>query len=237
MSNRELAYMQNDRYNTSSPVSVANGPKPYRLQANDVLSVKVQSEQPELSNLFNVVDPGSNMAFGGPSALYMSGYTIDAAGNITLPTIGKLKIAGLTSTETQDLIQQNLNKYLVGTTVIVKLLSFKVSVLGGVRNPGYYYVYNEQANILEGLSLAGDLTQAGDRRRVKLIRQTAGGSEVIMLDLTDPNLVQSPYYYLMPNDVIYIDPLRTQLKRENLVVVTALLGVISTGVLLLNYFR
>nr|WP_255474295.1 polysaccharide biosynthesis/export family protein [Pontibacter qinzhouensis] len=237
MTNRELAYMQNDRYNTTTPTSAANSPKPYKLQANDVLSVKVQSEQPELSNLFNIVDPASTMAFGGPSALYLAGYTIDEAGFLTLPTIGKLKVVGLTSTQTQDLIQQNLNKYLVGTTVIVKLLSFKVSVLGGVRNPGYYYVYNEQANLLEGLSLAGDLTQAGDRKRVKLIRQTTGGSEVIILDLTDPNLVQSPYYYLMPNDVLYIDPLKTQLKRENLVVVTALLGVISTGVLLLNYFR
>ncbi len=237
MTNKELAYMQNDRYNTTTPTSVANSSKPYKLQPNDVLSVKVQSEQPELSNLFNIVDPSSSMAFGGPSALYMTGYNIDELGNITLPTIGKLKVSGLTTSETQDLIQQNLNKYLVGTTVIVKLLSFKVSVLGGVRNPGYYYVYNEQANLLEGLSLAGDLTQAGDRKRVKLIRQTTGGSEVIMLDLTDPNLVQSPYYYLMPNDVIYVDPLRTSLKRDNLVVVTALLGIVSTGVLLLNYFR
>lgn len=120
---------------------------------------------------------------------------------------------------------------------MVKLISFKISVLGDVKAPGRYFIYNDRANLLEGLSMAGDLTQGASRQNVKLIRQKGDQSEVVLLDLTDPNLVQSQYYYLMPNDVIYVEPRKTQLKRENLVVVGVMLSIISTGVLLLNYLK
>jgi len=229
--------MQNKKLKENTPTSFATPYEEYKLQPNDVLSIKVLSVQPEMTESFNIIDPNNAFALSGPSSLYLSGYSLDREGNINLPTIGKLKVAGLTTSQAQDLIQRNLTKYVTDATVVVKLLSFKISVLGEVRSPGYYYVYNEQANLLEALALAGDLTQGANRQNMKLIRQKPGGSEVVLLDLTDPNLVQSQYYYLKPNDVLYIEPRNTQLKRDNLVIVSTMLGVISTAVLLLNVLK
>lgn len=240
MTKKELVYMQNGNLREQVPTTLTNPYKAYTLQPYDVLSVKVQSDQPELSSIFNIVDPSNAFGMGEPGTMFLSGYSIDPEGNINLPSVGKLKVTGLTTTQTQELIQNNVVRYIRDATVIVKLISFKISVLGDVRVPGYYYVYNERATLFEGLAMAGDLTQSGNRRNVKLIRQTPTGSEVVLLDLTSPNIAQSPYYQLMPNDALYVEPQQTQLKRDNLIVLNAVLtgiSAISTAALLLNYFR
>ncbi|NDK55852.1 polysaccharide biosynthesis/export family protein [Pontibacter fetidus] len=234
---KELVYMQNENLKNTAPTTFNNNVPDYKLQVNDVLSVKVLSAESELSEIYNIISPTNGFGVAEPGSLYLSGYTIDAEGNINLPNVGKLKVAGMNTLQAQKLIQQNLDRYLNGATVVVKLISFKISILGEVKMPGYYYVYNDQANLLEGLALAGDLTPAANRQNLKLIRQKPGGSEVILLDLTDPALVQSPYYYLLPNDVLYVEPRKTHLKRENLVVVTTVLSVISTAALLFNFVK
>jgi polysaccharide export outer membrane protein len=119
----------------------------------------------------------------------------------------------------------------------VKLVSFKITVLGEVNSPGYRYIFNNQATILEGLGLAGDLSENGNRKRIKLVRQVPTGSEVVMVDLTDPKILTSKYYYLMPNDVIYVEPLRAQSKRSNLALMTLFFSAVTTTVLVLNYFE
>ena len=232
---KELVYMQNEKLRTNTPTNFTTPYKEYELQPNDVLSIKVLSVQPELTNQFNIIDPNNAFGLTSPSSLFLSGYSLDTDGKIKLPIIGEIKVSGLTVAQSQDLIQRNLDKYINDATVVVKLISFKFSVLGEVRNPGYFYVYNEQANLLEALSMAGDLTQGASRENVKLIRQKPGGTEVVLLDLKDPNLVQSQYYYLKPNDVLYVEPRKTQIKRDNLVVVSAILGVLSTAGLILNF--
>jgi polysaccharide export outer membrane protein len=198
--------------------------------------VKVLSADPDMSELFNITNPASAFGVSDPGSMYLSGYSVDNEGYINLPTVGKLRVAGLTTSQIQDQIQVGLSRYINDATVVVKLISFKISVLGDVSRPGYYYIYNERANLLEGLGMAGDLTQGASRENVKLIRQQPNGSEVVLLDLTDPNLVQSKYFQLQPNDVLYVEPRKKQLKRENLVVVSAVLGVISTAALLVNFF-
>jgi len=237
VSKKELVYMQNKNLKTASPTTFNNNVPDYKLQVNDVLSVKVLSAESELSEIYNIISPANGLGISEPGSLYLSGYSIDSEGNINLPNVGKLKIAGLNTLQAQKLIQTSLNQYLTGATVVVKLISFKISVLGDVERPGYYYVYNDQASLLEGLALAGDLRQGASRQNIKLIRQKPGGSEVVLLDLTDPALVQSPYYYLLPNDVLYVEPRQTQLKRDNLVVLTTVLSIISTGALLYNLFK
>jgi polysaccharide biosynthesis/export protein len=237
ISKKELVYMQNEKLKENTPTLFNTPVQEYKLQPTDVLSIKVLSVQPELSEQFNIINPNNAFGISGPSSLYLSGYSIDKNGNIRLPNIGELKVAGLTTMQAQELIQRNLNRYMTDATVVLKLISFKISVLGEVRQPGYYYIYHEQANLFEGLGMAGDLTQGASRDNVKLIRQTPGGTEIVLLDLKDPNLVQSQYYYLKPNDVIYVEPRRSQIKRENLVVVSAALSVISTAVLLLNFLK
>jgi len=124
---------------------------------------------------------------------------------------------------------------LKNATVVTKLISYKITVLGEVNNPGYHYVYNNQATLLEALGLAGDLTIFASRKNVKLIRTVPQGTEVVLLDLKDPNLLKSKYFYLMPNDVVYVEPLRARSKRSNLENLTLLFSAITTAILILNY--
>jgi len=117
----------------------------------------------------------------------------------------------------------------------VKLISFKVTVLGEVNNPGYHYVYNNQITLLEALGLAGDLTPQGNRKNVKLVRQVQGGSEVVLLDLTDPRTLKSKYFFLMPNDAIYVEPFKARAAKWNLENLTLLFSAATTAVLILTY--
>jgi polysaccharide biosynthesis/export protein len=201
------------------------------------LSVVVQSAQPEISSQFNSSPNGNpnsntNNFNTSPANLFLSGYTVDNAGYIKLPTVGKIMVRNLTLAAAQELIQSKVSEYLNDATVSVKLVSFKVTVLGSVAKPGYYYFYNGQVTVLEGLGEAGDLTVLANRKNVKLIRQTAEGSEVVLLNLTDPNLLKSKYFYLLPNDVLYVEPLKAGTNRGNLSTVALFFGVVSTLLLI-----
>jgi polysaccharide biosynthesis/export protein len=233
---KALPYLQDKSYTTTKPVLVTNTAELYRIQAHDVLAIRVQSVQAELNELFNITDTRAILG-GDPGTLFLSGYAVDEDGRINLPTVGKLKVAGLTLTQVQALVQQQVSGFVRGANVLVKLLSFKLTILGEVRNPGRYFVYNEQATVLEGLSLAGDLTEFGNRRTIKLIRPTSTGSTVILLDLTDPALLRSPYYFLLPNDVLYVEPLRARAGRGNASNLGLVFAGVSSVVLLLSYLK
>jgi polysaccharide export outer membrane protein len=233
--NKQLVYFQDNSF-SASPKLMENAKSTYRLQSNDILSIKVKSStDAQVSDLFNITTTTQAPMFTSPGNLFLEGYSIDESGQITLPIIGTLTVKDLSIEEVQSLIQQNANKYLKNATVIVKLISFKVTVLGEVNNPGYHYVYNNQITILEALGLAGDLNAVGSRKNVKLIRQVPKGSEVVLLDLTDPRLLKSKYFYLMPNDAIYVEPLKARSGRLNLEHLTLLFSAATTAILILNY--
>ena len=231
----KLPYLQNSQYSTTQPVVTANAPVPYKLQPSDILSVKVQSVQPELNQLFNI-NNSQGIFSGDPGVLYLNGYPVDEDGNIVLPTVGKLKMAGLTLDQAQALVQQQVNRYVRDANVLVKLLSFRVTVLGEVRTPGRYFVYNSQATVLEALGLAGDLTEFGNRQNVKLVRQTEKGSEVVLLNLTDSALLRSPYYYMRPNDALYVEPMKARTSRGNLGNLGVIFAGISAAALIVSFF-
>ncbi|MBT9393574.1 polysaccharide biosynthesis/export family protein [Hymenobacter sp. NST-14] len=236
VSQQKLPYLQGRDYNTRTPVAVENARQQYRIQPGDVLSIRVQSVQPQLNEIFNTVD--TRAVFNGdPGNLYLTGYSVDEAGTINLPTVGVVKVQGLLVEEAQRTLQQQVNKFVRDANVLVKLLSFKVTVLGEVRAPGRYFVYNAQCTVLEGLGLAGDLTEFGNRQNVKLIRQSSKGSEVVLLDLTDPALLASPYFYLLPNDALYVEPLSARNARGNANNLGLVFAGISSLVLILSYLK
>jgi polysaccharide export outer membrane protein len=233
---RKLPYFQNGAYSTQKPVETENLRPLYKLQPGDVLSVRVQSVQPVLSEIFNVPAP-QTMTSGDPSTLYLTGYPIDENGNINLPTVGRVKVEGQTMDQAQVLLQQKVTTYVRDANVLVKLLSFKITVLGEVRQPGRYFIYNPQATILEALGMAGDLSEYGNRENVKLIRQTAKGSEIVLVNLTDANLLKSPYFYLQPNDALYVEPLKARSSRGNLNNLAIVFAGISAIVLLFSFLK
>ena len=233
---QQLPYLQGKDYSTRAAVQVDNQRQAYRLQTGDVLSIKVQSVQPALNDMFNVTS-GQYIQNGDPGNLFASGYSVDEAGSITLPTVGRLKVGGLTVEETQLLVQKEVARFMREANVVVKLTSFKLTILGEVRAPGRYFVYNSQATVLEALGMAGDLTEFGSRTNVKLIRQTPKGSEVVLLDLTDPELLRSKYYYLLPNDALYVEPMKARTARGNANNLGLVFGGLSTIILLLSFIK
>lgn len=230
----KLPYLQTGAYSTQKPLQTENIRPVYKLQAGDVLSIRVQSVQPVLSDIFNVPGP-QTITSSDPGTLYLTGYAVDDTGSINLPTVGRVKMQGLSMEEAQSLLQQKVAAYVRDANVLVKLLSFKITVLGEVRSPGRYFIYNPQATVFEALGMAGDLTEFGNRENIKLIRQTSKGSEVVLINLTDANLLKSPYYYLLPNDALYVEPLKARTSRGNATNLGIVFAGISAVVLLLSY--
>ncbi len=234
--NKRLIYIDDKQFSSNRPTLVENKRLVYKLQPSDIISVQIKGPgESAVSNAFNMNPSTQGSMFASPANFFLDGYTIGTDGKITLPVIGELSVKDLSTQEAQEVIQKAADKYLTKAIVIVKLTSFKVTVLGEVKNPGYYYVFNSQATILEGLGMAGDLTTFGNRETVKLIRPTPGGSEVVMLDLTDPDLLKSPYFFMMPGDVLYVAPLRARSNRSNLELATFLFGALTTTVLVMSF--
>ena len=179
----------------------------YRLQPGDNLYIR----------FINTVDERTASALSGDyasrtvssdAAIYLQSYTLDEEGCIELPLAGKIELQNLTVDEAKDRLQTALNKYINQTTIIVKLSNFNLTVLGEVNHPGMYKVYQSQINLFEAISLAGNMTQFAKNDQVKIIRQTDNGSEILTVDMGSADILSSPYYYLKPNDIIYVEPLK-----------------------------
>jgi len=223
ITNEKLIYLQSDNITTKSPVQFNNQRDGYLVQINDVLSIDIVSpEDPTASEIFNREGGAAQGGVDPAAQLFLRGYSVDIEGNITLPLIGKLRVAGSTIEDITYRVQEVMKNYLKNSTVIVKMVSFKITVLGDVNNPGTYYVYNNQATIFEALGTAGDLTDSADRTRIKLVRQNSKGSEVVLIDVTDENTLRSPYYFLQPNDVIYAERLEEATRRTSLPIITTI---------------
>src|SRR5688572_16596289 len=152
--NKRLVYLQDNEFSENRPSLVANKRSPYRLQPFDILSVQIKSSaEREISGIFNVSSIQNSM-MATPGSFYIEGYSVDGNGKIELPVLGEISVKGKTLEEAQELIQLHANKYLNNSTVIVKLTSFKITVLGEVKSPGQYFVYNNQASVLEALGMA-----------------------------------------------------------------------------------
>lgn len=236
--NKKLVYIPNPGFNEEALTMIENRPFEYLLQPYDVISVKVKTLDEVSSEYFNIE---TNTSFNiNAATLYLTGYSIDADGFIEIPEVGEVAVGGKTLREAEEVIKQSLNVYLNKSTIIVKLVSFKITVLGEVQDPGHYFIYNEQATLFEGLGMAGDLTDFGNRENITLVRKNADGSGAVLIDLKDPNLLSSEFYYLHPNDIIYVQPLQAKSSRSNvstLTILSVLFGAISSVVLLAEYLK
>lgn len=232
LSLQDTVYFQENNFVKGSHTVIKNEYPIYILQKGDILSVKIKSLETDNAEFLNI-EPSNGFINVNPGALFLNGYSISEDGAIYLPLVGSVTVEGLTLDESRVKIQRIVDDYFTDATVIVNLVSFKISVLGEVNRPGYYYVYNNRLTILEAISLAGDLKDFADRKEITLLRQREDGSEATILDITDPELISSPYYYLRPNDVVYVRPLKQKVKRSNLstlAVVSAVVAVVSTGI-------
>ncbi len=180
-----------------------------KIQKDDILGITVSSLNPEASAIFNMGNTSSlqgNASGNINPAITANGFMVDVNGNIQLPLIGSVSVYGLTTTAARELIQNKLTTYLKEPVVSLRLINFRVSVLGDVARPGVYPVQNERVSVTEALSMAGDLSITAVRNNILLIRENQGKRQYIRLDMQKKELFNSPYYYLQNNDVLYIQP-------------------------------
>ena len=181
----------------------------YKLQPGDNLYIRA----------INIIDERGAAAINGDlstrstqlssdASIYLQSYTIDEEGRIELPLVGKVEVKNLTVEEATNRLQEEMNKYVNETMLIVKLSNFNLTLLGEVARPGMYKVYQSQINVFEAISMAGNVTSFAKNDEVRIIRQTDNGSEIITINLGQADILESPYYYLKPNDIIYVEPLK-----------------------------
>lgn len=206
----------------------------YKLQPADILKVDVLSMDKNVTEMFNKDISSTTVSSGGSvgGTYFLMGYSVDPEGNINLPVLGKMRVAGLTVTEAKSLIQTKATEYIKDAQIDVKLLSFKIFFLGEVRNPGQQTVFSDRANILEAISMAGDVTYNGNRRKVNILRSYQDKTKVIEVDLTKRDLLYSPQFYLQPNDVVYVKPLKSTIFRIRLNEYTGILSFFTSTVTL-----
>lgn len=178
------------------------------IQSDDILSIQIFSIDPQSTQVVN--QASSLSALGGNSAnnsnQLIAGFLVDKNGEVELVGLGKLKLAGLTTFQAKNLIKQKAETLYKNPTIEVRFANFKVTVLGEVNRPAVYTMPNEKVTFLDALGLAGDLTIFGRRENVMLIRSQDGKKEFIRFDLNSTELINSPYFYLKQNDVIYVEP-------------------------------
>lgn len=189
-----------------------------KIQKDDLLQINILANNPEVAKPFNLMAQVSEMGTSSSNP-EQTAYLVDASGNIDIPVLGRMTVEGLTTQEVKNAISKQLQeKNLIKDPVItVRILNFKVSVLGEVKNPGVVDVKGERITVLEALSKAGDLTIQGRRDHVAVIREVDGKRTVNYLDLKSKDIFDSPYYYLKQNDVVYVEPNngRTAQYRNN----------------------
>lgn len=180
-----------------------------KIQKDDILAITVSSLNPEASAIFNMGNTSSLQGNASPNANpanTANGFIVDQNGAIQLPLIGSVTVEGLTTISARELIQSKLITYLKEPVVSLRLINFKVSVLGDVAKPGVYPVQNERVSFAEALSMAGDLNITAVRDNVLLIRENQGKRQYIRLNMQSKDLFNSPFYYLQNNDVLYVQP-------------------------------
>lgn len=231
-SRKEIAYF-NDISKTS-PVQDKVAPL-LKFQSGDILSIQIVATELESTLPFNLPDlsTGSQMPNYTNGIANQQGYLIDLAGNIEMPAIGTVRALGLTRSELISEIKIKLQPHIRTPVVQIRLLNFKVTVLGDVRLPGTFTIPNERISILEAIGIAGDLNITAIRKNVLVIREIDSVKTSYRLDLTSSSILNSPVYYLKQNDVVYVEPNRAQ---RNSASINSRAGILISGASLLLSF-
>jgi polysaccharide export outer membrane protein len=240
VSKKDLVYLQEKDLATSQDTTMSYQRREYQLQVNDIVDVKVRSMNPEANTLFDGGgNNNQNMNAGirsGGDIYYMTGYSVNDSGYIDLPVLGLIEVEGLTIPETKKAIRKQVEKYYSKYYLRVQLGGIRYSALGEFNRAGKYTALQNQLTIFEAIANAGDLNTVADRDRVQIIRQYPDGTKIHTIDLLDRNIIHSPYYFIQPNDIIYVEPLQRKTLGFGInaaSTLTTLVSILSSGLALI----
>ncbi|SDH86348.1 polysaccharide biosynthesis/export family protein [Winogradskyella thalassocola] len=240
---KDTIYLQvkEDAINDTIPNNLVEIQKPYRVQVNDILNIRVKALDQETVSILNPTGD-ENLNATGAERAYFDGFTVDVHGNVRIPTLGYLNVLGFTTEEIEKRIEQKLLeeqfKETANIFVTVKLAGLRYTANGEVGSPGSQVLYSERVNIFEAIANVGEIPVTGNKKAVKIIRQYPQGQKIHSLDLTDVKVMQSPYYYIQPNDIIYVEPLKQkslgtgETALSSIAAIASILSLLTTGVLL-----
>ncbi len=237
-SSKELIYLKDSGNN-----EISHGtPAEYVIKSGDILYISIKSIDPDINILFN---PENNMEgsqygqgymkYTTPSGAYLYGYEVDAEGNVKLPMLGKIKVSGVNLSQIESVVQKKADEYLKDAIVKVKLLNFKVTVAGEVKNPGTYYNYNNSISVLEAMAMANGNTDFASIKKVMIIRLVPEGKKTFILDLTTKKSYLSEAFYLQPDDYVIVQPDRYKNFQLNSQAYSMLLSSLSVMIAVLGF--
>ncbi|MUU77660.1 polysaccharide biosynthesis/export family protein [Winogradskyella endarachnes] len=242
---KDTIYLQNkeNSINNTIPYNLSEIQKPYRVQINDILNVRVKAIDQETVEILNPIGE-ENLNASSAERSYFDGFTVDVHGNIRIPTLGYINVLGFTTEEIEKIIEKKLLdeqfKITANIFVTVKLAGLRFTANGEVGNPGSVVLFKERVNIFEAIANVGEIPVTGNKKAVKIIRQYPQGQKIHTLDLTDVKVMRSPYYYIQPNDIIYVEPLKQksigtgETAISSLSAIVTVVSLLSTTVLLFS---
>lgn len=239
---KRLKYFQNlPETASSTTISTSEFIEPV-IQADDIIRINVNTIDPEAAQVINAGNGNTNNNNQGNSNNnngFIAGYLVDKTGTVEVPVLGKIKVSGLTTYEAKETLRKEASKYFKDPIVNVRFANFRITVIGEVGNPATYNIPNERVSILDAMGLAGDLSVFGKRKNVLIIRKQADGRSIAArIDLTQKESLNSPYFYLRQNDVVYVEPAKARglnIDSGILRYATLLTSAISTYVLLIRF--
>lgn len=227
--------LKNYVYLQDSETVLANAtfaaPEQYKVQPNDNLYIQVITDNPEISAFFNITS--TDRYLNNDAAIELGSYRVSDEGDIDFPIIGKMHVAGKSTEEIKSQVVKEIAKQVERPSVLVKLVNRNFTVLGEVNSPGTYSFYKDRITMLEAIGHARDVTDFGNRKEIKLVRHHGTEKKVVTIDLTSSQYLTSEYYYILPNDVIYVEPTNRIYGAKTLPFATILTSV-NTAVLLYN---
>lgn len=233
ISQRDLEYIRKD---TKTPIAFDEAKyADYLLRPNDALYIKISSVDDASSNIFAQADEMTGSI--DPYSAYLNSYTIDREGFVQLPVIGMIKASGKTTMQVSQIIKDSVENILSMPVVTVKLVNQYVSILGEVNNPGHFVFSQDKFTIFNALGMAGDITPYGDRKHVIITRNEFGKTTKRSFDLTNPNILSSDYYYIQPNDLIYIKPMRKRIWGVEEFPFSLIMSTITTGLVIYTFIN
>ncbi|MCB0399585.1 MAG: polysaccharide biosynthesis/export family protein [Winogradskyella sp.] len=210
---KDTIYLQNKEngINDTIPYNLSEVQKPYRVQIDDILNIRIKVLDQDNAQIFNPIGDG-NLNASSAERAYFDGFTVDLHGNVRIPVLGDLNVLGYTTAEIEETIKNKLLeeqfKETANIFVTVKLAGLRYTANGEIGKPGTITLFKERVNIFEAIANAGEIPLTGNRKDVLIIRQYPQGQKIHHLDLTDINVMKSPYYHIQPNDMIYVKPLK-----------------------------
>lgn len=232
---KKIRYFQDKNNNDTTETTYKNPrTKDYQVQVADNLFIRLMSVD-DKNTTFEKWTTATNIY--QEEGIYLNSYSVDQEGFIEFPLIGKVKVENMTIDVIRDTLQARVDEYVKNTTVIVKLSSFRITMLGEFNRPGKYMVYQDKITIFEAIGIAGDLTDFARRHNALLVRMTKDGYQSFRLDLNDQAIVESDFFYLQPNDLLYVEPVRAKAFAFDNFPYAVVFTAITTLILLLNYIQ